>query len=141
MAHESRHCLDEFIDVLKRSFSTPEEAYQYFSDGAIGFSREMFALRLKTLDDAGYVNNNKDILWSAICREAGIDPSGLMDSVRWARVVLNTPTLPCRRLGRAVKYVAASVLTEAALECTRAVAQEAMEGLEMASVSPNEMPR
>ncbi|EER04442.1 hypothetical protein Pmar_PMAR021252, partial [Perkinsus marinus ATCC 50983] len=53
MAHESRHCLDEFIDVLKRSFSTPEEAYQYFSDGAIGFSREMFALRLKTLDDAG----------------------------------------------------------------------------------------
>ncbi|KAF4673315.1 hypothetical protein FOL46_007475 [Perkinsus olseni] len=145
---ECRRCLGTFNDVLKRNFDTTEEAYQHFANGATRFGKEMLALRLKQLGEgSSVVVGNKAALWAALCDGAGIERTDLMDFERWAKVVTIDPVPkgkrampPRRKYGKVVKYVAASVLAEAAYECTRVVAATAWEEVRACSPSLSDKP-
>ncbi|KAF4698265.1 hypothetical protein FOZ62_023930 [Perkinsus olseni] len=145
---ECRRCLQTFNDVLKRNFDTSEEAYQYFANGATRFGKEMLGLQLKQLGEgSSIVVGNKAALWAALCDGSGIERTDLMDFERWAKVVTIEPVPkgkrampPRRKYGKVVKYVAASVLAEAAYECTRVVAARAREEARACSPSLSDKP-
>ncbi|KAF4751028.1 hypothetical protein FOZ62_027445, partial [Perkinsus olseni] len=145
---ECRRCLDTFNDVLKRNFDTTEEAYQHFANGATRFGKEMLALRLKQLGEgSSIVVGSKVALWAALCDGAGIERTDLIDFEQWAKVVTIEPVPkgkrampPRRKYGKVVKYVAASVLAEAAYECTRVVAAKAREKARARSQSASDKP-
>ncbi|KAF4673086.1 hypothetical protein FOL47_011026 [Perkinsus chesapeaki] len=126
---ECRECLNIFIGVLKRNFRSVDEAYEYFAGGAARFGKEMLGIRLRQLSGGGAACN-RDVLWAALCHTCGIDRSGLIDFEHWTKAITfsqgQQPTGELRRQGRIVKYVAASVLAEAAHECTVKIASQVL---------------